>query len=137
MKKLSILLLMGVIAGCGGTKNAMPIDVLTGSEWELSKINGNTAAVADYGRELPYVIFSKDSKISGSGGCNQFSGSYNLNEENGVNISQIISTKMACNGDGERVFFTALDNVNMAKIDKHQLVLLNGPKEVATFVPKK
>lgn len=140
MKKLfislGIVLFVTAFISCRSTKATMPVDVLTSGTWELSTLNGTTVQASDFGRSLPYISFSTDNKVTGNGGCNTFSGSYNLNDEGGINISQVIATKMYCEGK-EPEFFTALNNANMTKAVDDKLVLLNGMKEVMTFIRKK
>ncbi len=133
---LAALFITALAVSCGSTKEVDPLTILTGKTWELSKINGKNADASMY-RELPYVSFSNDHKIMGKGGCNSFSGSYNLNDEGGLNVSQVMSTKMACEGVSENEFFAALEKANNTKIDPDKLVLMTGVDEIMVFVPKK
>jgi len=134
----SALFLMALSTSCGSTKtNDINTDLLTATNWELSTINGKQADAANYNSGLPVANFSTDNKISGNGGCNRYSGSYNLNDEGGINISQLISTKMFCPGTGESDYLKALNTVNIATINENKLILLNDVEEVLVFVPKK
>lgn len=139
MKKVLTLFVYAVTAiiatSCGSTKEVEPTAILTGKTWQLSSINGNAVNASAF-REIPYVSFTADNKIAGKGGCNSFSGSYNLNDEGGINISQIASTKMACDGVNENDFFMTLEKANMTKIDPDKLTLMNGVDEIMVFVPK-
>ncbi len=141
MKKMITLvgafILIVFTQSCNSTKAVSSLDVLTETNWQLESINGRQADAANYNSGLPVAYFSKDNKITGNGGCNRFSGSYNLNEEGGINISQVISTKMFCPGDGEGEYMKALETVNAAKVDKDKLVLLKGVDEVLVFRLKK
>ncbi len=120
---------------CGSTKEVEPMAILTGNTWQLSTMNGSAVDASAY-RTLPFISFTTDNKVMGNGGCNSFSGSYNLNDEGGINMSQLISTKMACDGVNETEFFNTLEKANMTKIDADKLTLLNGVDEVLVFVPK-
>jgi heat shock protein HslJ len=120
---------------CGSTKEVEPLAILTGSTWQLSTINGTSVDASAY-RTLPFINFTTDNKVMGNGGCNSFSGSYNLNDEGGINLSQLVSTKMACEGVNEAEFITTLEKANMTKIDPDKLTLLTGVDEVLVFVPK-
>lgn len=137
LNKLLAILLLCVLASCGSTKEADPIALLTSKNWELQSLNGNAANASQYGRGLPTVTFSADNKIMGNGGCNGFSGSYNVNDEMGMNVSQIVSTKMACEGgNGESEFFATLEKANMVKVDADKLTLMNGVDELMVLVPR-
>ncbi|OYQ37233.1 hypothetical protein CHU92_08560 [Flavobacterium cyanobacteriorum] len=125
-----------IALACGSTKEVDPRAILTGSTWELSAINGNPANPSAFSRGLPYVTFTADNKMMGKGGCNRFSGPYNLNTEGGINMGPLTSTKMACEGVNENEFFAALEKAKIAKIDTGKLTLLNGVTEVLVFVPR-
>ena len=141
MKRLLIALSMACIMalplGCSSTKAVTPAEIMTGTTWELSSIKGKKAEAANYNKGLPHAIFTLDNKVSGNAGCNQYSGSYNLNDEGGINISQVISTKIFCEGNGENDYLKALQEADAAEVDKDKLVLLKGVDEVLVFVPKK
>ena len=132
---IAILSIIIAVSSCGSTKEVDPVSMLTDKTWQLSKINGNDINAAAY-REVPYIKFSVDNKVMGKGGCNNFSGSYNLNDEGGISISQIISTKMYCDGVNENDFFMTLEKANNTKIDADKLVLMKGVDQVMVFVPK-
>ena len=46
-------------------------------------------------------------------------------------------TRMACQGNGEAIFLDAMKQVKNMKVDADKLTLLDGNKEVMTFVAKK
>lgn len=134
---LGITLFAIVLASCGSTKEADPMAILTATNWQLQSINGTTVESSQFGKGLPNATFSADNKIMGNGGCNTYSGSYNLNDEMGLNVSQVISTKMACDAMAtETAYFDALNKANMVKIDPDKLILMDGVKEILVFVPK-
>lgn len=134
---VAMVVLITFLQSCNSTKAVSSIDLLTNTNWELASVNGKTVDAANYNSGLPVAYFSKDNKITGNGGCNRYSGSYNLNEEDGINISQVAATKMFCPGDGEGEYMKALETVDGAKVDKDKLVLYKGIDEILVFVPKK
>jgi len=115
----------------------MPAELLTASTWQLSEMNGKSIDATGYSRGLPEVSFTTDNKVSGNSGCNGFSGSYNLNDTGGMNISRVMATKMYCDGVNEGDFFAALEKVTMSKAEKDKLTLFTGTDEILVFVPKK
>ncbi|MFP9116005.1 META domain-containing protein [Flavobacterium sp. RHBU_3] len=137
MKKLftflSITLFTFIIFSCGSTKAGSNLDVLTAGNWELETFKGKAAAEAGFSNKLPVANFSIDLKISGNNGCNGYRGSYNLNEDGGINISQMVSTRMFCPGGGEKLYMDALNSVNAARVDKDKLVLFKDAEEVLVF----
>jgi len=134
---LSAAFLIVLASGCGTTKSAdVSIEMLTSMQWELKTINGKDAVATDYASGLPVANFSTDHKVSGKSGCNSYSGSYNLNDEGGINMSEFITTKMFCEGQGEANYLKALNSANVAKVEKDKLVLYNGVDEILVFTPK-
>lgn len=138
MKKLFTiftLILIGTLANsCGSTKGGSPTELLTATNWKLESINGKAISEAEFANGAPVANFSIDHKITGNGGCNRYGGSYNLNDEGGINISQVMATKMFCEGAaGETAYLDALNKVNVAKIDADKLTLLTDTEEVLVF----
>jgi len=70
---------------------------ITNKYWKLIELNGTTLTSIDKQRSEPHInLHVEGNRITGSGGCNNFTGSYELMEGNRVLFSQIASTKMAC-----------------------------------------
>jgi len=79
------------------TKNNETTNGITEKYWQLIEINGIQIENSKELNQEPYIIFKiEDNRIVGNGGCNGFSGSYELQQGNRIKISQVISTKMAC-----------------------------------------
>jgi len=125
------------LTGCRSAKATQPMDLLTQTAWELSSINGKKVDAASLPNGVPTAIFDKEHKISGNSSCNGYGGSYNLNDEGGMNVSQIMATKMYCEGSIENEYFKAIEKINTAKVEKDKLTLMEGVDERLVFVPKK
>jgi heat shock protein HslJ len=72
----------------------------------------------------PSATFS-DGKVSGSGGCNQFGGSY-TQDGDALTIGEIVSTQMACGAKAdaeERAYLAALKRVASWRRDEDELTL--------------
>lgn len=80
-----------------------------------------------------------DGSVNGSGSCNRYFGTAEINEEK-LTFSQMGSTFMMCPPalmDQERKFFDVLANTKSYKIELGKLVLLNEQDEkIATLAPK-
>ena len=134
----SIVLVVALLTGCKCTSKAVASkDSITSTGWELSLINGKKAAATDYPNKFPDVIFASDNKVSGHGGCNRYGGSYTLDAEGKFSTSQLISTKMFCQGVKEDEYLKALGRANKAKIEGKNLVLYYENEAVLIFIPKK
>lgn len=129
---------MVLVTGCKTAPKANASkESLTSSGWELSSIGGKSATAVDYPKGMPDAIFTSDNKISGNGGCNRYGGSYTLDAEGKLTISQLFSTKMFCQGVAENEYMKALERANRVKIEGSNLVLYYENEQVLIFVPKK
>lgn len=86
--------------GCGGA--ILPPETLAGSNWTFVSIGG-VAVAADRPTSLQF----DGTRLSGSAGCNRFSGGYSA-VDGTLTAGPLMATKMACPGAGmtqESAFF--------------------------------
>jgi heat shock protein HslJ len=83
-----------------------------------------------------YVQF-KDGQVSGSGGCNRFSGSYSQ-EGVTIRIGPLMSTRMACPEpvmEKERAFFAVLEGAAKVEATHKTLLIRDGEdREIAVLI---
>lgn len=69
---------------------------LAGTDWTVTSYNTGTGAVSSVlAGTTATVTFAADGKVSGSGGCNRFTGAWSA-EGGQLKISSLASTRMAC-----------------------------------------
>jgi heat shock protein HslJ len=69
---------------------------LAGSSWDLIAYNNGTGGFQSTVIDVPVTaIFKEDGTLSGSGGCNSYTGSWET-DENSIEIGPLASTAMAC-----------------------------------------
>ena len=112
------------------------MNTLTQNSWVVSSLLGKQPDPAAYVKGMPSINFGSDGKLTGSTGCNNFTGNFKL-EGMGVKLDPGAMTKMACPGNGEADFLSALQQVTDLKMNGSTLSLLNGASEVMSLVPKK
>jgi len=97
--------------------------------WILTDMKGVPVQLSG-GRRDAYLSFDADKKtFSGNGGCNQVSGSYNL-EKKTIRFGEVISTKMSCPDiQFENTFLSTLGSVDHYE-QKGNDLLLKKKKEV-------
>lgn len=117
---IPIVLIAGVAVACAKLAGPKPegqeLSSLAGSEWGIEGVDG------------PFVQFGANGEMNGSGGCNNFGGSYELNGERLI-IGPIMSTKKACFGDvmeNEIAFFNALQKAHHVKATHLRLVIYDA-----------
>lgn len=91
------------LKGCGG--NILPPTELAGTSWTFVSI----ASVPVAG-DRPTSLQFDGARLSGSAGCNRFSGSYAITD-GALTAGPLMATKMACPGAGmaqESAFFVLM-----------------------------
>ena len=126
------------MAGCGsGISLDEPIE---GPTWRLVQLGDQPIAAGSEPQRDAQVQFDAASgRVSGSGGCNRVSGSFQRSG-NSLRLSQLASTRMACadpvrNAD-ETAFFAALQATASYRLQgPARLALLDaGGRTVAVLV---
>lgn len=104
------------------SKIAAPIK-LQNTEWVATRINGDAV-----GGNAPTLTIDKD-RAYGRGGCNRYTGTVILGDNNSVQFGSTASTRMACprNADGqEAAYFKALQSVTAYHLNNNELILLDA-----------
>ncbi|OWU82387.1 META domain-containing protein [Phaeobacter sp. 22II1-1F12B] len=102
-----------------------PAPELTGREWLVEDIDGN--GVIDNARTT--LIFDGEGRVHGSGGCNSYTGAYEIDGDQ-LSLGPVASTRKACVpalGDQEAKFFAALNEVERFEISPTGALILTGP----------
>jgi heat shock protein HslJ len=68
---------------------------LEGTRYMLVELGGSPVSLPSGGKR-PYFALSKDGKIAGFAGCNQFSGRYDAGKDGHFDFSNLVATRMAC-----------------------------------------
>ena len=110
-----------VLAGCGGA----PLALLEGPDWRVEEIAGVPGPEA--------VLRFEGDRVSGSGGCNRFSGTFEITGE-GIGFGPAAATRRACPEPlmaQEQALFGALAEVWRFDFDAEgRLLLIGGGEEV-------
>lgn len=101
---------------------------LVGTTWTLTSIaSGDVVTSVVSGTEVT-VEFADDETVSGSAGCNRFSGTYTVAGDR-LSFSPLATTKMACADyvmAQEHVFLAAMGEVEAFVIEGAQLTVFDG-----------
>lgn len=115
--------------GCGG--KILPPDTLAGSSWTFVSIGG-VAVAADRPTSLQF----DGNRLSGSAGCNRFSGGYSA-ADGTLTAGPLMATEMACPGPGmtqENAFFKLMAApVSLAFADDGTLILTGSAGQTAVL----
>lgn len=131
------LLAAALVAGCGsGIALDEPIE---GPVWRLDQLGGEAVTASGDPQRDPQVQFDRrNGRVSGSGGCNRLSGTFERSGST-LKLSQLASTRMACTdpalGTKEQQFFAALQATTSYRLQSPtRLALLDaGGRTVATL----
>jgi len=107
---------------------------LAGTSWTLSSLGGKTPT-----GPIITANFQEDGRVVGSGGCNSYSGAYQVSGDK-ITIGPTASTMKACPEPvmaQETAYLKALEQAATFKADATQLTLFDaGGKPLATFAPQ-
>lgn len=131
------LLAAALTAGC---VSAISLDEpIEGPVWRLDQLGGEPVASGGDPQRDPQVQFDRSNgRVSGSGGCNRLSGTFERSGST-LKLSQLASTRMACTdpalGTKEQQFFAALQATTSYRLQSPtRLALLDaGGRTVATL----
>src|SRR5687767_3926344 len=134
MRRLAMFAIACVVAGCAVTSRVGTTD-LPGTTWQLVAVDGD-AVVAD---AVPTLAFGEPGAVSGSTGCNTFSGEVTI-DGNELSIGALVTTRMACADPAantqEQAFLAAMERVTGYTIDDQgRLVLQGGPELTLEVAP--
>lgn len=99
---------------------------IANTHWQLVELQGKPVNATASPREPFLMIKTEESRVTGNGSCNTFTGSCELNEqEHRIKFSKIASTKMACfeDMDIEQQFFNVLEHVDNYSINGNRMTL--------------
>jgi copper homeostasis protein (lipoprotein) len=112
------------------TLNRMPAEIgmMLETQWVLTDLTGLSTVKSGLTGEAPTLMFDQlQSRVSGFAGCNRYFGAFRISADGGIRISNIGSTKMACDDMRlERDFLAALENVDRFEVKDDQLFLSNS-----------
>jgi Heat shock protein len=91
--------------------------------WKLVELRG--APVENKSGKEAFIVFSaEDMRVHGNYGCNNFTGSYKLEEGNRISFSQMAGTMMMCmDMEVEQAFSEVLRMADNYYVDGNHLVL--------------
>lgn len=139
MKKIVSLLTLTtaffVFSGCSSTNNLNMLSALTGKSWNLNSLMGSPLNKGNFPMGIPNLNFGDGGKITGSTGCNNFNGTFRM-DKGGAALDPGAMTRKFCEGSGENDFIGAMKQVNKLKMDGNMLKMMNGSKELMSFIPK-
>jgi heat shock protein HslJ len=127
---ICVVVVAATIAACGDDGAAS--NPLAGTKWQMqdyadpSNTTGMTTVLSG---AIPTIEFGEDDKVSGSGGCNTYQGTYTVDGES-LTFGPLATTMMACSDpagvmEQEAVFLAQLQSAAGYRIDSDQLHILN------------
>ena len=109
---------------------------LVGATWVARGVNNGGGVVSSVALDAAHVtaLFAADGRVSGSGGCNGFGGSYTL-DGGSMRIGPVTATRKACIepqgvGELEAWYFAALERVARWSIQEDRLQLRSADGEL-------
>lgn len=120
-------LTLRLVSAREGAGNRMADSPLRGTTWKLVHLDDLPVRAAEGQREAHLVLASEALRVSGSGGCNRITGSFELDGDR-LRFGRMASTRMAC-PDGmeqEQRFLASLEKVERYRILGNHLEVLDA-----------
>jgi len=128
-----VIIFAALLINCSAKEAGNEVDIRLHDIWALEFINREEFSKDGQNINHPVIeIYLKEERLHGNAGCNTINGKVEVNG-NKIAFSNIISTEMACPGDIEQRFLTALQSVDNYKIEKLRLYLYEGEEERLVF----
>ena len=107
------------------------------THWTLVELMGKPVTDTPERKEMYLVLHKDQNRVEGNGGCNAFSGTYVL-KNNEISFGPVVSTKVFCPAlQYENEFFKALSAANHYYLKNDTLSLTKGKiMRVAKFIAK-
>jgi len=109
------------------------ISMIYEQQWVLSEIKNEPVTFDREDQRMPYLVLRiEETRIMGYGGCNEFTGSFVLGDNDGIRFDQVAATKMYCQETMhiEDKFFAELKNTTSFKMDDEVLQFMNEDGDV-------
>lgn len=105
--------------------------------WELDYISGPRIAFEGlYPNKKPTITFALPAtKVNGNSSCNNYNTTFTI-DGNNIRFADPMSTKMACEGNGEATFFKTLKTISKYDVSGNTLNLIIGDIAVMRFKRK-
>jgi heat shock protein HslJ len=133
------LISLSVVA-YGQTGRSMSTDqrVLTGIDWRLVSLGPAGSETTVVAGTTVTLRFAEDNRASGSTGCNNYSGTYQVRGDN-ISFSRLVSTRRACldqnANEQEQRFLSTLGAASRFRLSSNRLTILSDRgRNVLNFV---
>lgn len=121
-------------AATAAQTSAEPAWKLEGTKWKLKEFPSSTMEIPPGDKEIYMELTDSASQVRGFLGCNGFGGKYLATPNGDLQITNVISTQMACERlNIENAFRKAMEETSKYTIEKDMLRLQKGDSVLATF----
>ncbi len=129
MKCITLVTLALALASCCGCRKNRSSIPLNGTQWHLIQLAGENIVSDNYRMTL-----GADSRVSGVGDCNNFSGTFTREQKQLKIADNLVSTRKMClNQAREDKFLKMLLAIDSYSIDGNRLVLIKNGDVQAIF----
>ncbi len=99
-------------------------DRITEKYWQLIELNGKVVEPTKSIQQLNFMLKLKDSRVYGYGGCNRFSGHFELLDGNRILFTKMLNTLIGCkNAEQEQAFLKVFELIDHYTIKNDTLSL--------------
>jgi len=135
MRTIALAAIALLVCGCAQApvqaQRPVSNEPLENTYWKLTYLGDAPVVAPERQRDAHFILHPSDKRVSGSGGCNRFTGGYEL-EGDRLSFGRMAATMMACADamDTEKAFLSALQQAARARIKEQHLELLDASGSV-------
>ncbi len=131
---LAVPLVALALGACSSTPGGSAVAAaLPGTTWTVTSVGGEFVDA----KSPPTITFGADGNVSGTTGCNQYSGSYEVDGST-IKVGMLAMTLMLCEGsvgEQETLFGPALQGATSWAIDSSGNLMLSGAGDIIIARP--
>ncbi len=129
---ITFIFILFFLTSCSTKETGKNVYVRLHDIWALESINGEEFIKDELNNHPVIEIYLEEERVQGNAGCNTINGKVEVDGSN-ITFSEIITTEMACPGNLEQRFLTALQIVDSYKLEKLRLFLYVDEEERLVF----
>jgi len=137
MKAIFLATAVMTITALSCNSKIVPDQSWGNQRWVVTELRGIPVQLSSTRKDAYLSFTPAEKRFGGNAGCNRISGNYTLEKKNGIQLGEVISTKMSCDDIAfETSFLSALKSANQYQVQGNTLVLKHNGEILLKFLSR-